>query len=297
MLLLLGACAGEGDADSDGREGEAGAVRVASFEFTESRILAELYAQALESADIPVRRIGALAAREIVEPALEQGAIDLVPEYTGSALEFLNRGASRATSDPATNHAALVEAFAERNVRVLAAAPAQNQNAVAVTRATADRLGLVRVSDLVPHAPQLVFGGPPECAERPFCLGGLQGLYGLRFKDVKELDAAGPLTVGALEGEEIDVGLMFTTSPQIEPKGFVLLEDDKGLQPADNVVPVVRREVGQRHGVKLRRALDAVSAVLTTEELRSLLAAVELDGRRPEAVARAWLQRHDLIPR
>ena len=269
-------------------------MRVTSFEFTESRILGELYAQALEGAGVPVRRMGALASREIVEPALEQGAVDLVPEYTGSAIEFLNRGAGRATSDPATNEQLLREAFAERGVEVLAAARAQNQNAVAVTRRTAERLGLATVSDLAPHAGDLVFGGPPECAERPFCLGGLQGLYGLRFKDVKELDAAGPLTIGALEGEEIDVGLLFTTSPQVAPKDFVLLRDDKALQPADNVVPVVRREVTERHGDGLRRALDAVSAHLTTEELTSLIAAVELHGRRPEAVARAWLQRHDL---
>ena len=272
-------------------------MRVASFEFTESRILAELYGQALEGAGVPVRPLGALASREIVEPALEQGVVDLVPEYTGSALEFLNRGAGRATADAGANHAALVSSFAERGIEVLAMAPAQSQNAVAVTKDTAARLGLVNVSDLAPHAPSLVFGGPPECAERPFCLGGLQGLYGLRFQDVKELDAAGPLTVGALEGAEIDVALMFTTSPQVAPKGFVLLFDDKGLQPADNVVPVVRRDMVARYGTELRRPLDAVSAKLTTEELTSLVAAVDLDGRRPEAVARAWLQRQALLER
>jgi len=297
LALVAGACGGSGDDDPDGgaTAGDEGAVRIASFEFTESRILAELYTQALEGAGVPVKRLGALASREIVEPALEQGVVDLVPEYTGSALEFVNKGAGRATSDAAANHAALVEAFAERGVEVLAMAPAQDQNAVAVTRRTAERLGLTKVSDLAPHAADLVFGGPPECAERPFCLGGLQGLYGLRFKDVKELDAAGPLTIGALEGDEIDVGLLFTTTPQVGPKDFVLLADDKGLQPADNVVPVVRRDVLERHGDKLRQAADAVSALLTTEELTSLLAAVELNGRRPEAVARAWLQRNDLI--
>jgi osmoprotectant transport system substrate-binding protein len=294
LLVLAGACSRGGDGGGGGGEAAAStdaAVRVGSFDFTESRVLAELYAQALEGAGVEVRRVGALASREILEPALEQDVIDLVPEYTGSALEFLNRGAGRASADAAQNHRFLREAFAARGLVVLAMAPAQDQNAVAVTRATAERLQLQKVSDLVPHAPALVFGGPPECAERPFCLGGLQGVYGLRFKDIRELDAAGPATVGALEGDEIDVGLLFTTTPQVGPKDFVLLADDRGLQPADNVVPVVRREVVAAEP-KLRDVLDAVSAQLTTEELTALNAAVDLEARTPAAVARSWLRRH-----
>jgi len=292
-VLVLVACGG-GSAEPAEAPPDPDVVRVASFEFTESRILAELYAQALEAADVQVERIGALASREIVEPSLEQDVIDLVPEYTGTALEFLNKGAGRATADPATNHRLLTEAFAARGVDVLEMAPATNQNAVAVTRVTASRLGLTTVSDLVPHAPDLVFGGPPECAERPFCLGGLQRVYGLRFKDVRELDAAGPLTVGALEGHEIDVALLFTTSPQTGPRGFVLLADDRGLQPADNVVPVVRREVVAHHGGVVRRTLGAVSRDLTTDELTRLNGAVDLHGGTVEVVARNWLKERGL---
>ena len=296
LLVLLGACGG-GDG-RDGSDDEAAIdpdiVRVASFEFTESRILAELYSQALEAADVRVRRAGALASREILEPALEQDVVDLVPEYTGSALEFLNRNAGRANADAASNHRLVREAFATRGLTVLEMAPAQNQNAVAVTSATADRLGLTKVSDLAPVAGGLVFGGPPECAERPFCLVGLQSVYGLKFKEQRALDAAGPATIGALEGGEIDVALLFTTTPQVEAKSFVLLADDRGLQPADNVVPVVRRAVLERHGERLRTRLDAVSAALTTEELTSLNAAVDLEGRTPRAVAREWLEERDL---
>lgn len=294
--LVLGACGGGDDAgdESSSPARHPDVVRVASFEFTESRILAELYAQALEAADVRVERIGALASREIVEPSLEQDVVDLVPEYTGSALEFLNRSAGRATADPETNHRLLAEAFAARGVDVLAMAPAANQNAVAVTQATATRLGLTKVSDLALHAPDLIFGGPPECAERPFCLGGLQRVYGLRFKDVRELDAAGPLTVGALEGDEIDVALLFTTSPQAGPRGFVLLADDRGLQPADNVVPVVRRQVVAHHGGAVRHTLDAVSRQLTTDELTRLNGAVDIHGGRVEVVARNWLKERRL---
>jgi osmoprotectant transport system substrate-binding protein len=143
-------------------------------------------------------------------------------------------------------------------------------------------------------ASELVFGGPPECAERPFCLGGLQSLYGLRFKEVKVLDVAGPETVGALEGGEIDVALLFTTTPQVEPKGFVLLADDLGLQPADNVVPVIRKEHVDRYGDAIAKALDPVSAALTTDELRALNAKVDLEGKTPKAVAAAWLAEHGL---
>lgn len=293
LLTLLAACGG-GDGGDDGPAVDPDVVRVASFEFTESRVLAELYAQALEAAEVEVRRAGALASREILEPALEQDVVDLVPEYTGSALEFLNRNAGRADADAASNHRLLREAFATRGLTVLEMAPAQNQNAIAVTSATSERLALTNVSDLAPVAKDLVFGGPPECAERPFCLVGLQSVYGLRFKELRALDAAGPATVGALEGGEIDVALLFTTTPQVAVKDFVLLADDRGLQPADNVVPVVRNDKAERYGDRLTAALDAVSAALTTEQLRALNAAVDLEGRPVAEVASTWLDAHGL---
>src|SRR4051812_5370338 len=296
VSVSLAACSHRNGGDDNGTSpGPASnVVRVASFEFTESRILAELYTQALNAAGVPARRAGDLASREILEPALEQDVVDLVPEYTGTALEFLNKGAGRASSDAENNYRLVKEAFASRGLIALAMAPAQDQNAIGVTKATKDRLGLAKVSDLSPHARQLVFGGPPECAERPFCLGGLQSLYGLHFKNVKVLDVAGPETVGALEGGEIDVALLFTTTPQVEPKGFVLLDDDLALQPADNVVPVIRKEHVDRYGDKIANAIDPVSAALTTDELRALNAKVDLDGKTPKAVAGAWLHAHGL---
>ena len=295
VLVLVSSSCGKDKPDSSTAKGaDDGVVRVASFEFTESRVLAELYTQALTAAGVPARRTGDLASREILEPALEQDVVDLVPEYTGTALEVLNKGAGRASADAKANYDLMKEAFASRGLIALAMAPAQDQNAVAVTRATKDRLGVSKISELGPHARDLVFGGPPECAERPFCLGGLQAVYGLRFKKVRVLDVAGPATVGALEGGEIDVALLFTTTPQVEPKGFVLLDDDRSLQPADNVVPVIRKEHIERYGDKIATALDPVSAALTTDELRALNAQVDLDGRSPSAVAKAWLAAHDL---
>ncbi len=289
FTLILAACGGRGpsSAPSDG-------VTVAAFGFSESRVLAELYAQAMEAEGISVSRAYDLASREVVEPALEQGVVDLVAEYSGTALEFLNRGAGQATSDPEATYRLLREAFAARGVTALAPAPAQTQNAVAVTRTTADRLRLTKVSDLRPVAPGLVFGAPPECPERRFCLAGLTATYGLTFKEFRALDAGGPLTVGALEGNEIDVGLLFTTSPAVETSGLVLLDDDRGLQPAENVVPVVRTPVLERHGDDLRKAVDAVSRLLTTEELIRLNRQVDVEGTTPQQAARSWLARHGL---
>ena len=284
FTLVAGACAGDEPVTPP-----AGGVTVAAFGFTESHILAELYAQAMEAKGITVRRAFDLASREVVEPALEQGVVDFVAEYSGTALEFLNRGAGQATSDPEVTYRLLRAAFAARGLIALEPAPAQNQNALAVHESTAQHLGLTKVSDLRPYAYDMVFGAPPECPERRFCLAGLVAVYGLAFKEVRALDAGGPLTIGALEGNEIDVGLMFTTSPAIEGSRLALLADDRGLQPAENVVPVVRASVLERHGDALSGAVNAVSSVLTTEELMGLNRRVDLDGQTPHEAAREWL--------
>ncbi len=289
FALVAGACGG-----TEAPAGPADGVTVAAFGFTESRILAELYAQAMEAKGIPVRRALDLASREVVEPALEQGVVDFVPEYSGTALEFLNRAAGQATADVAATYGLLRAAFSTRGVTTLEPAPAQDQNALAVTKETATRLGLSKVSDLVPVAHDLVLGAPPECPERRFCLAGLTAVYGLSFREFRALDAGGPLTLGALEGNEIDVGLLFTTSPALATSGLVLLADDKGLQPAENVVPVVRTAVLERYGDTLSNAANAVSRLLTTQDLIELNRRVDVDGDTPSEAAGAWLARHGL---
>jgi osmoprotectant transport system substrate-binding protein len=294
LLLVAAACGG---GDDDDAAPAAGTVTVASFAFTESEIVAELYAQALGAVGVPTRRAPGLGSREVVEPALEQGAVDVVPEYVGTALQFLSPGGGGDLADTAVAHARLREAFEPRGVTVLEPAEAQDRNGVAVTRQTAARLGLTRISDLAPVAGTLVFGGPPECPERPFCLVGLQARYGLAFKEFRALDASGPQTVAALEGAEIDVGLLFTTSPALGAKELVLLEDDRRLQPAENLVPAVRTDALRRHGERLRAALDAVSAQLRTDDLIALNRSVEMDGATPERAAREWLAARGLGPK
>jgi osmoprotectant transport system substrate-binding protein len=159
---------------------------------------------------------------------------------------------------------------------------------VVVTDEVAERYGLTTISDLVPHAGDMVFGGPPGCTDRPFCLKGLQRTYGLRFRGFMPLDVAGPLTHQALEGGHVDVALLFTTDPQVTAHGLVELVDDRGLQPAENVTPVVRREVVDRWGQPFVDAVDAVSARLTTTGLQVLNGRVA-NGEPVRAVAAEWL--------
>ncbi|HYZ13339.1 MAG TPA: ABC transporter substrate-binding protein [Actinomycetota bacterium] len=271
------------------------AITVASFEFPESMVLGEIYAQALEAEGFDVERQLGIGPRELVEPSLERGLVELVPEYAGSALEFLAGGENIATSDEELTHARLVDAFAERGVDVLTPAPAQNQNGFAVAQKTAKRNGLEAISDLTAIDEDLAFGGPPECPERPLCLDGLESTYGLEFDRFVTLDAGGPLTVSALQAGTVDVALLFTTDAAIQENDFVLLEDDRGLQPAENVTPVVRDEVIERHGDRFVGVVDAVSRLITTAELRALNASVALEDASPERVAATWLAEHGLL--
>lgn len=267
---------------------------VGSFSFTESRVLAEIYALALEAGDYPVTRRFNLGSREIVEPALFQGKIDLVPEYLGSALEFASLSAAESTSDPRIMHRKLLRALSPKGVEILAHAPAQDQNAVAVTASTAAQYELRKVSDLKSVAPKLAFGGPPECPERPLCLKGLSEEYGLEFESFVSFDAAGPVTVTALDNGEIDVAALFTTSPSITAQDFVVLEDDQELQPAESVVPVVRSETVEAHGERFVGIVNRVTRRLSTQDLRELNQKVELEGVSPAKAARAWLRAEGL---
>jgi osmoprotectant transport system substrate-binding protein len=263
-----------------------GTVVVGSFDFSESEVLAQVYAQALGAKDIPVRLELNLGPRELVEPALLRGLVHLVPEYQGSAVDFLAGGG--ATDDPKATHESLDKALAGTSAAALQSAAAEDANAFAVTRATADRYGLRNISDLKPVSRRLVMGGSPECPDRSLCLRGLQDVYGLRFRDFYPLDAGGPLTVAALAGGDVDVALVFSSDPVVAARGFVLLQDDRGLEPAENVTPIVSRSMLARHGDRLRGALDAVSAALTTDQLIGMNRAVAR-GRSAAKVAESWL--------
>jgi osmoprotectant transport system substrate-binding protein len=281
LALVMGAC---GDDDGGTREGPT--ITVGSFNFGESLILSEIYAQVLETNGYPVGRSFNLGSRELVYPALTDGAIDLLPEYTGSLLTF--RGGTPLADQDAT-YAALTAAIGSDDLVALDYAPAQDKNGIVVTGATAASLGLTTVSDLAAHNGTLVFGGPPECPQRDLCLLGLERVYGLEFASFSPLDVGGPITVAALKGGEIDVALLFTTSGVIAAEGFVLLEDDLGLQPAENIVPITTAEIVAAYGADFTDLLDAVSAKITTSDLTAMNKRYDIDTEDAEVIAAEWL--------
>jgi osmoprotectant transport system substrate-binding protein len=267
------------------------AITIGSFDFTESIVLAEVYGQALETAGYDVHRAFGLGPREFAGPALVAGLVEFLPEYAGTAAEFNSLGRAEPTGDAVTTHAELTRAMSGTPVVTLAGAPAQNANTFAVTEATARRLHLTDLSDLTSVSTELTFGAPAECVARPLCLAGLKAVYDLSFASFLPLDVGGPMTVQALRDGLVDVALMFTTDPTIALEGFVELADDRGLQPAENITPLVRREVVDRWGTAIVEVIDAVSARLTTHAVREL----NLEARRPGAViadivATWWLE-------
>ena len=291
LALALTACVGAGVPADQARGDDA--ITVASFNFPESVLLAEIYARAIEGAGYRVEREVALGPRELVMPALLEGLVEFVPEYSGSGLQFLAGDGSTSPEHELTH-----ERFAARlgalGVTALDASPAEDQNGFAVTPETAQRYGLRTLSDLAAVSAQLVFGGPPECLQRPFCIPGLERVYGIGFRDIfSNLDVGGPRTVSALAEGTVDVALLFTSDGAIDLNDFVLLEDDRRLQPAENVTPVIRQDVLDRFGPSLRETVNAVSALLTTSELRTLNAEVAR-GAAPEGIAARWLAANGL---
>jgi osmoprotectant transport system substrate-binding protein len=276
--------------------GHGGAVVVASFNFPESELLAAIYGLAIRHAGIPVRFELGLGPRELVQPALEQGFVDIVPEYLGTALTSLQPHAKVAMPDPAAVRHALARALTRWHVQALAPAAAQDQNGVVVTRATAARLHLRTVSDLRRVAGRLTLGGPPECPQRPYCLPGLRDVYDLRFAGFLPFDTEGR-RVTALQQGVVNAAVLFTTNGNLATGDLALLTDDRHLQPLENVVPVVTDAAMARYGQRLVGVVNAVSARLTSKGLLFLNWRIEVAGDRVLAEARGWLQRHGLLPR
>jgi osmoprotectant transport system substrate-binding protein len=270
-------------------------ITVGSFDFPESVLLGYLYAGALSARGYPVRVLPDLGSRELVDPALMTGLIQLIPEYTGSVLEFVSLGRAHATANVTVTATTLARWMEARGIVTGRPAAAQDANAIVVSGATAARYRLHTISDLAQAAPGLVFGGPPECPERPDCLPGLRQAYGLRFRAFAGLDAGGPLTRQALESGDIGVALLFTTDPAIQAHHLVVLADNRGLQSAENIIPVLRQATANRYGSGLLAALDAVSARLSTAALMALDAQVELTGQDPRTVAERWLRAQGLL--
>jgi osmoprotectant transport system substrate-binding protein len=284
LLLGMAACG----SDAPPRAVAADTIRFASYDFPENQILVEVYADAARRAGLPVSVQHGIGTREVVSPALQQGVVDVVVDYLGTALSFARPDFPEPPDTPAAMQEVLARVMGGRGVRVLDAAAAEDQNGFAVTTRFAAERGVTRLSDLEPLARTLRFGGPPECPDRPLCLEGLRNVYGLRFGDVQSMPSRAA-TVEALLSGQIDVGLLETTDARLSSSAVVLLKDDRALQPHENVVPMVRTQVADRWEGKLTEALDSVSARLTTADLVRLNRSVELDGLTPAEAATRWL--------
>jgi osmoprotectant transport system substrate-binding protein len=291
-LISAVGCTSSSDGTARPDTGGKGTVVVGvSGAFTENQIVAEMYAQVLERAGYAVERDFDLRSREVSQNALESGQIDLKPEYLSSLLLFLepNAEASDDPNDVATKDRALL---APKGIDVLTPSPAQDTNQFVANAETARRFGLTTMTSLAAQASNLTLGGPPECPQRPFCLTGLKDVYGIVFDDFEPLDAGGPQTVEALKSNDVQVGLLFSTDPSIRANGFVPLVDDRHLQDAENLTPVIRTE---KLNDEIRAALDEVSARLTTDNVTTLVGRVAVDGEDVASVARDFLAANDVL--
>jgi osmoprotectant transport system substrate-binding protein len=286
-LVTVAAC---GSSPTPGTTSK-GTLTVAGFNFPESSILAEIYGQALAHDGYTINYKLLLGTRPIVVTAIKSGQVDLYPGYAASELEYLNKGAGEATSDPAATTTKLNTYLQPLGLVGLTPAAAVDANAFAVPQAIATKYSLTKLSDITPAiASQLVFGAGPECPTYKFCLPGLASVYGLHFKAVKTLDTDGSLTRAAFKNGSIQIGLVFTTDADLKGLGLVVLDDDKHMTAADNVLPVVRQPAATD---EVKTVLNNIDAKLTTQDLISMVDQVANQHMDAAAVATTWLQQHN----
>ena len=312
LLVAAFAVAGCGD-DDDGGSGAADAsseqpasqiqkndknsstkLTIGSKNFTEQKWLGEIYAQALTAAGYDVSKELNLGDEKTALKALEGGDISAYPEYTGTALlSFFGYTADKLPSDEGEAFDLAKEGFAKKNLTALPPTPFVSSNEVAVTKETADKLGLSKISDLKGKSQDLTMYGSPECRQRLDCLLGLEQVYGLKFKKFVPVDIA--LRHEVLKKGQADVSIVFTTDPQNKREGFVLLEDDKGMFPPYNSTLVVRNDVIDEAGPDLAKTVELVNKDLTDEVMQELNARVDIDKSTPEEVAGEYLKETGLI--
>ena len=286
VLVMVAAACGSTSSGT----GSKGTITIAGFKFSEGSVLMYLYGQALAHDGYTVNYKPNLGSREVVAPAIENGQIDLYIGYAATDLEFYNKGAGEATGDVNATVAKLNQHLQTQKLEALTPSNTIDTNAFAVTKATADRYSLKTLSDLAKVSKQLVMGGPPECKTRPFCVPGLKSVYGITFKEFKTLDADGTLTRAAFANGSIQVGLVFSSDADLNSLGLVVLQDDKHLESADNVVPVIRTAVASD---EVKKVLNAISAKLTTPDLINLNAQVQLQHQDADAATKAWLDQNN----
>ena len=285
-VLALSACGGGGgdplSAEGDNTGSSGSQVIVGSADFTESQLIGSIYSQALQAAGVDVKEQFNIGSREVYIAALKDGSIDLIPEYTGALLSYLDDKSTASTSQAVSTELATK---LPSGISMLTPSPAEDKDVVAVTKATADKYKLTTISDLAPVAGELVLGGPPEWETRFRGVVGLRDVYGLNFKEFVSLDAGGTLTMTALTNGQIQAGDLFSTDPGLKTNNLVALEDDKSLFAAENVVPLIKTS---KQNDTITKTLNDVSAKLTTDDLSSMLAEAAT-GANLSDIAKKWL--------
>jgi osmoprotectant transport system substrate-binding protein len=284
---LSSGSAGSGASSASGGAGGSGggAIVVGSADFSESVVLAEIYAGALKAKGVDASTKTNIGSREIYLKALEDGSVQVVPEYTGALALYYDK--SFAKTDPGEVYDAL-KASLPKNLTVLAKSAAEDNDSIVMTKETAAKVGAKTLSELTGKTGDLTLGAPPEFKDRAQGIPGLEKTYGITFQDFVPLK--GQALVQALKNGQVQAANIFSTDPAIAVNGFVTIEDDKKLFGSQNVVPLVAADRADQ----VKATLDAVSAKLTTEELTNLLKATDVDKKDPKAVAGEWLKAQGL---
>jgi osmoprotectant transport system substrate-binding protein len=265
-------------------------IVIGSENFTEEIVLGNLYNDVLEHAGFKTHLRSDLGARAYVDEALSHGALDLFPDYAGSLLAYLVPKQASLATRLSTDLPALRKALGKQQATALNPAQAVDTNVFVVSKATATKDHLKTLSDLAPVAGQLSFGAPPECPKYAYCLLGLKSVYHLKFKSFVPTDEAGPIAVADLQNGKAQVVELFSTDNAISQNGFVVLQDNKHLEPADHIIPVIRSSF-DKPGVA--KALNSLSAKLTTSALTQLDANAS-SSHNPAAAAAQWLKKTGL---
>ncbi|MFG3032290.1 ABC transporter substrate-binding protein [Streptomyces sp. NPDC048253] len=265
-----------------------GGVTIGTANFTENQVLGHLYAAVLEAAGVKVKVRPNLGTREILIPALRGGDIDLLPEYQGALLHYLDPKAT-ATEEGAMQNALAVALPA--GLQVLPYGMAEDSDAFVVTKETAKKYGLASLADLRKQNGKLVLGAAPEVKTRQVGAVGLKDVYGVEFKEFRSLDSSGPLVKGALKKGDVDVANLFTTDTDIQANDWVVLTDPENLIPGQHIVPLI---ADRKADSTVRKALAKLGNVLTTAQLTELNRQVDKDKKDPEDVANAYAKQHGL---
>jgi osmoprotectant transport system substrate-binding protein len=304
-LLAAAACGGDSledsgdDSGSNGDTSDKGSLNLYGQNFTEMQIMSEMYAQVLENAgyDVSVKLV---ATRDIYIREMKAGRVDVVPEYVAGIADLLNVQANGENAEPITSNdpeeslAALEPLAEDAGITMLEPSEATDQNAFAVTQEFADENDLTTLSDYAAMGEPIKLAAAPDCEGRPDCEAGLTEVYGFDIEEIVPLGFGTPQTKDAVLEGEVDLGLVGTTDGSLDDLGLVILEDDKGIQPAQNLIPAVRTEFLDENP-DVAEVLNELSATLTTEQLGEMNAAVDINREKPEDVAASYLEEQGLI--